>query len=183
MSDRGRPGTAVRRGARFRSCQFDEIGQRVDIGFAAYGEHRRCRRDMTERFERGESIKMAGKQDRAQNERVLNEQDCRAIGRRPRCNLCADNRASSWPVLDNDRLSGLLCYRLADNPGKNVTSAARCIRNNNLDRPASDALRGHLWGDERQQGNETKTIPETGHFVSIGFEVAFFLPLILCQMR
>ena len=116
---------------------------------------------------------MAGKQDRAQDKRILNEQDCRAVRRRARRNLGADNRASAWPVLDNYRLSVLLRYRLADNPGKDVTGAACRIRNNNLDRR----------GDERQQGNETKTIPETGHLASIGFEVAFFLPLMACQMR
>jgi hypothetical protein len=126
---------------------------------------------------------MAGKQDRAQDKRILNEQDCRAVRRRARRNLGADNRASAWPVLDNYRLSVLLRYRLADNPGKDVTGAACRIRNNNLDRPTCDALRVRLWGDERQQGSETKTIRETGHLASIGFEVAFFLPLMACQMR
>src|SRR5262249_3866022 len=146
MSDGGRPGAAVRRRAGLRSGQLDEIGQRVDIGFAAYGEHRRGRRDITERFETGQRIVMAWKQDRAQDERVLNGQDCRAVGRGARRNPGADNGASAWPVLDNDRLSVLLRYRLADNPGKDVTGATRRIRNNNLDRPACDALRGRLWG-------------------------------------
>ena len=54
-------------------------------------KHRRSRRDITEAGSKPVmSIVMAGKQDRAQDKRVLNEQDCRAVRRRARRNLGAD---------------------------------------------------------------------------------------------